>query len=306
MSPIPTTSEEGISSDFPFTKKSVAVHDSSIAYIDVGPRQGPVVVFLHGNPTSSYLWRNIIPLISPETRCVAPDLIGFGDSGKVPNLEYRIVDHQNYLDAFLNIILPNEQIILVVHDWGSALGFDWASRHDDRVVGLAFMEFIAPADSWDDLHESAAALRAFRQPELGRKLAIDDNIFVEHVLQAGILRQLSDDEMTHYRKPFLVREHREPVYRFPNELPIEGQPHDIWTRAQKYTAWLLSSDKPKLFFWATPGGFMPERRAKKFAEELQNTRTVFIGPGSHFVQEDHPNLIGTEIATWIRMIFAGQ
>jgi haloalkane dehalogenase len=306
MSAIPTAPEEGISSDFPFTKTNVTVLDSSMAYIDVGPREGPVAVFLHGNPTSSYLWRNIIPLISPNTRCVAPDLIGFGDSGKVPGLEYRFVDHQRYLDVFLNKILPNEQIIFVVHDWGSALGFDWASRHDDQVSGVAFMEFIAPADSWDDLHESAKALHAFRQPELGRKLVIDENVFVEHVLQSGILRQLSDDEMAHYRKPFLVREYREPVYRFPNELPIEGQPYDVWAQSQQYMAWLICSNKPKLFFWATPGGFIPESRAKKFVEVLQNTRTVFIGPGSHFVQEDHPNLIGTEIATWIHMILADQ
>lgn len=148
--------EEAVSSDFLFVKKNVAVGDSFMAYIDVGPREGPVAVFLHGNPTSSYLWRNIIHLVQPNTRCVAPDLIGFGDSGKVPGLEYRFADHQQYLSAFLDNVLAKESIIFVLHDWGSALGFDWASRHSHRIAGLVFMEFIAPVDSWDDLHESAS------------------------------------------------------------------------------------------------------------------------------------------------------
>ncbi|KAH8891088.1 alpha/beta-hydrolase [Thozetella sp. PMI_491] len=170
---------EEISPEFPFEKQTAEVIGSKMEYIDVGNSNGLATVFLHGNPMSSYLWRNIIPHVSSKSRCVAPDLIGFGDSDKIPGLEYRVVDHQRYIDAFLDVVLPTEKLILVIHDWGSALGFDWARRHEDRVAGLAFMEFIPPTDSWDLLPEVVAEnFKAFRDPLQGRELGFWE---IEHL-----------------------------------------------------------------------------------------------------------------------------
>ncbi len=173
-------------------------------------------------------------------RCVAPDLIGFGDSDKIDGLAYRVTDQQRYLDAFLDAVLPTEKLTLVIHDWGSALGFDWARRHEDRVAGIAFMEFVLPADSWDvfppNLGES---FRPFHDPKLGRELLIGQNVFIEKVLPLGVFRRLTEEEMTHYRRPFLEPASREPVWRFPNEIPIAGEPADVWEKVQKYVAWLL-------------------------------------------------------------------
>lgn len=295
-----SSESEPISADFPYTKQKAQVLGSSIAYVDVGSSHSTVAVFLHGNPTSSYLWRNIIPHISDKIRCIAPDLIGFGDSDKVPGLSYRFVDHQKYLDAFLASVLPKEKLILVVHDWGSALGFDWAHRHEDRVAGLAFMEFLPPTDSWDEFGENFRHnFKLFRTPDIGRTLLIDQNLFVERILQGGVVRPLGEEEMNHYRRPFLQPESREPVYRFPNELPIEGQPEDVWQMAQEFMAWLFANDLPKLFFWVTPATFIGETRAKKFIGQLRNTRSVYLGEGIHYVQEDHPHAIGRELSDWL-------
>jgi haloalkane dehalogenase len=292
--------EESISGDFPFVKKNVSVLGSQMAFVDVGSSRSTATVFLHGNPTSSYLWRNIIPHVAGQSRCIAPDLIGLGDSGKVPSLEYRISDHIRYIDAFMDAVLPTEKIVLVIHDWGSAIGLDWASRHEDRLAGIALMEFIAPINSWSDMSENFNNMFSkFRTPELGRKLLIEQNLFVERVLQSGIVRPLTDQEMTEYRRPFLQVESREPTWRFPNEIPIEGHPKEMWDRAHKYMVWLMGSEVRKLFFWVTPGVFVNEERAKRYSETLKNTKTVFLGKGSHFVQEDHPNAIGTELAKWL-------
>ncbi|KAH8812109.1 Alpha/Beta hydrolase protein [Xylogone sp. PMI_703] len=294
------TVPEAVSSDFPFMKKIVQVLGSRMTYVDSGSSKSLATVFLHGNPTSSYLWRNIIPYVSSQCRCIAPDLIGFGDPEKVQNIEYRIFDHQRYLDAFLDVILPTERIILVVHDWGSALGFDWARRHVDRIVGLAFMEFIPPTENWSEFRENfIQTFQKFRTPEIGRKLLIDQNLFIEKVLQDGTIRTLGQEEMNHYHKSFLRPESREPIYRFPNELPIAGQPADVWEMAQKYTAWLLASELPKLFFWVTPATFIREERAKEFIRQLKNTKSVYLGEGVHFVQEDHPHVIGRGLASWL-------
>ncbi|KAH8822089.1 putative Haloalkane dehalogenase [Xylogone sp. PMI_703] len=295
-----TLLDKEISSDFPYNKKKVEVFGSQIAYIDVGQSTGPTTVFLHGNPTSSYLWRNIIPYTSEKSRCIAPDLIGFGDSDKVPGLEYRVADHQRYLDAFLDAILPEEKITLVLHDWGSALGFDWACRHEDRIRGLAFMEFIVPIDSWESCPKVfAESFQAFRTQPLGRELLIDQNMFVEGMLPRGVIRQLTDKEMAHYRRPFLDATSREPVWRFPNEVPIMGSPPDVWDKTQNYMKWLTQTNLPKLFFWVKPGIFITEERANKYIKELKNTETVYLGTGSHFVQEDYPHIIGQEIAAWM-------
>lgn len=289
-----------ISAEFPFVKREVNVLGSKMAYVDVGHAGTTTAVFLHGNPTSSYLWRNVIPAVARKMRCVAPDLIGFGGSDKVPSSSYRIVDHQRYVDAFLDAVLPTQKIVLVVHDWGSALGFDWARRHEERIAGMAFMEWIPPSDSWNDYSDAFQHMfKRFREPEVGRKLIIDGNAFVEQVLPSGVVRKLGDAEMEHYRKPFLEKEAREPTYRFPNEIPIEGKPADVWDIAQKYTTWLLESAVPKLMFWAPEGAFVPEWRAKLFLEKMRNVQDVRLPGGKHFVQEDHPDIIGREIAAWL-------
>ena len=297
---MPSTSSEPISADFPFIKKNVKVFGSNIAYVDAGASPGAATVFLHGNPTSSYLWRNVIPHVAKRSRCIAPDLIGYGDSDKPINLDYRVSDHQRYIDAFLDAVLPNDKIVLVVHDWGSALGFDWASRHTNRIAGLAFMEFIPPIDAWEEFHEGSRELfRSFRDPKLGRELLIEQNVFIEGVLPSGVVRPLSDEEMTEYRRPFLRIEDREPLLRMPIELPIAGDPPEAWAKAQNYMAWLLASDEPKLFFWMSPGAIIGEARAKNLSEILKNTKTVYLGPGVHYVQEDHPHEIGREVAAWL-------
>lgn len=295
-----STTAETISSEFPFVKKKVRVLGSEMAYVDVGQKTSAVVVFLHGNPTSSYLWRNIIPYAAGKTRCIAPDLIGLGDSDKVQDLAYRVSDHRRYLDAFLDTVLPTEKIVLVIHDWGSALGLDWARRNEKRIVGLALMEFLPPTDSWAEFkYGFRNTFQQFRDPKLGRKLLIDQNLFIEQVLQSGIVRRLSEQEMNEYRRPFISPESREPLYRFPNELPIEGRPTETWETAQKYMEWLFANDVPKLFFTASPGTFIGEDRAKAFTEKLKNMKSVHLGKGLHFLQEDHPHLIGRELANWL-------
>ena len=294
-----------------------------MAYVDTGTPSAETVVFLHGNPTSSYLWRNVIPHVAEKARCVAPDLIGMGESQKLPGLAYRFADHARYLEAFLDAVVPEGKVILVIHDWGSALGFDWARRHEDRVAGLAFMEFITPLPSWNEFPESARDLfRSFRNPKTGRKLLIEENAFIETVLPGSVVRKLSEAEMNHYRAPFLQPESREPIYRFPNEpfsertvfrtnrfpneLPIEGSPADVFAIAEKYHLWLLANELPKLFFWATPGGLISEEKATWYAGKLHNARSIAIGPGIHFVQEDNPHLIGREIAGWLSTDFGSS
>ena len=176
---------EHISADFPFTKRRVKVLDSEMAYVEAGEATGTTVVFLHGNPTSSYLWRNVLPHVAAKTRCIAPDLIGMGDSGKLPAAQYSYAEHARYLEAFLAAVVPEGRVILVLHDWGSGLGFDWARRHADRLAGLAFLEFVHPWQTWEEFPAAGRDLfRALRSPETGRKLAIDENIFIEHFLPA--------------------------------------------------------------------------------------------------------------------------
>ena len=291
---------ESISADFPFNKTKVSVLGSQMSYVDVGSTpQQPVAVFVHGNPTSSYVWRNIIPHVSDQTRCIAPDLIGFGDSDKIPDLAYRVEDHIKYLDAFMEAVLPTEKVILIVHDWGATLGFDWASRHENRVAGLVMMEFLPPIDSWSEFPEIVRTrFQQFREPELGRKLIIDQNLFIEKVFPAGLHRQLSAEEMDEYRRPFLLPESREPVFQFPIALPIEGQPADIWDMAQRHMGWLEQSEVPKLLFWVTPGAFIGDVRAKALIEKLRNMKSVYLGQGVHYVQEDHPHKIGQGISDW--------
>ena len=298
-----------ISADFPFTKHHMPVLDSTIAYVDTGlpNANAPIVVFLHGNPTSSYLYRNIIPHVSPVARCIAPDLVGFGDSSKMPSNGYYFHDHVRYLATFMaDVVLKDksEKIFLVVHDWGSVLGFDWASKNPSRIAGLVFMEFMLPSLSLKDFPDAARALFTdFRTKEKGRKLIIEENIFIEVVLgQIGTIRDLSDLEMRYYREPFLDPKNREPLYRFPNEIPLDGYPANMAKTVENFWGWMRRTEVPKLMFWAKPGALVSVEMAREIATSLKNIRSIDIGAGSHYLQEDNPHLIGAETSKFVQEV----
>ncbi len=282
----------------PLSKQYETVHGKRMAYHEVG--EGDPVVFLHGNPTSSYLWRNVIPHVSDRARCIAPDLIGQGDSDKLDDTgpgAYRFVDHRRYLDGLLDQLDLGDHVTLVVHDWGSALGFDWANRHRDRVAGIAYMEAIVRPVSWDEWPEVAVEIfRAFRS-DAGEEMVIDNNLFVEAVLPASILRDLTAEEHDEYRRPFAEPEHRRPTLTWPREIPLGGEPADVVEIVQSYADWLPTSGIPKLFVNADPGAILtgPQREFARSWDE----QTEITVPGNHFIQEDSPNEIGRAIADWL-------
>ncbi|QOZ79954.1 haloalkane dehalogenase [Bradyrhizobium sp. CCBAU 53351] len=285
--------------------RSVAVLGSTMAYRETGPKDAPVALFLHGNPTSSHIWRNILPLVSPVARCIAPDLIGFGQSGK-PDIAYRFFDHVRYLDALIEE-LGIASAYLVAQDWGTALAFHLAARRPAFVRGLAFMEFIRPMPTWQDFHQVDAAretFRKFRTPGEGEAMILEANAFVERVLPGGIMRTLSEEEMAPYRTPFPTPESRRPVLAFPRELPIAGEPADVAQALQSAHASLKASTYPKLLFAGEPGAVVASRFAETFAASLQHCALVRLGPGRHYLQEDYPDAIGRSIAGWIAGIEA--
>ncbi|MCR4265929.1 haloalkane dehalogenase [Nitratireductor sp. ZSWI3] len=277
-----------------------AVLDSHMAYREAGAQEEPVALFLHGNPTSSYIWRNILPHVAPVARCIAPDLIGFGQSGK-PDTDYRFVDHARYLDAFIEA-QGIGSAYLVAQDWGTALAFYLAARRPDLVRGLAFMEFIRPMPSWGDFHQAEVAresFRKFRTPGEGERMIIDGNAFVERVLPGSIIRKLSDEEMAVYRAPFATPESRKPTWRLPNELPIAGEPADVNEMLEQAHRALASSRYPKLLFAGDPGALVSPAFAEAFAAKLHDCQLVQLGAGAHYLQEDHPETIGRSVAEWI-------
>lgn len=296
--------DEAISADFPFESKYVEVLGSRIHYIAEG--EGAPIVLLHGNPTSSYLWRNVIPLLKPHGRVIAMDLIGMGKSDK-PDLEYRFVDHAKYVDGFI-AALGLKDITLVIHDWGSALGFYYAMRNPDNVKGLAFMEAIlAPVPSWDEFPEGAREVfQTFRTPEVGWEMIVDQNVFVEQILPGAVVRDLTPAEMDRYREPFLAPESRKPVWRWPNEIPIAGEPADVVDIVSRYNAWLQESPVPKLLIYATPGALVGPLMVEWSRANLPNLKSVDIGPGIHFIQEDNPEAIGTAVAEWYQALGLGS
>lgn len=296
------------SAAFPFESHFVEVLGSKVHYIDedadedAGQDAGQVFVFLHGNPTSSYLWRNVIPFVTPVGRAVAMDLVGFGKSDK-PDIGYTLQDHQLYVDGFI-AALDLEDIILVVHDWGSVLGLDYARRHEDNVRGVAFMEAIIPPRF---PIESAAGMgplfERFRDPETGRELLIDQNLFIEQIVgNATVTRQMSAEEMMAYRAPFVDPSTRFPIYVWPNELPIGGKPARNVEAVMRVGDWLRTSDVPKLLLYARPGAIVSPESADWMAKEYRNIETRFVGYGSHYIQEDNPEAIGRSIADWYRQL----
>ncbi len=288
-----------ISAAFPYDKKKLTVHGRSMAYVEVGA--GDPIVLLHGNPTSSYLWRNVIPHLQDLGRCIVPDLIGMGDSDKLPDPgpdSYRFVEHRRYLDGLLAQLGVTERVVLVVHDWGSALGFDWANRHRNAVAGIAYMEAIVRPVTWAEWPEAARGVfQGFRSPA-GEAMVLDKNVFVERVLPGSIIRPLDDAEMAEYRRPFLEPgEDRRPTLTWPRQIPIEGEPADVVAIATDYAAWLSTSTVPKLLVDAEPGAIL-KGAALEFCRTWPNQREVTVA-GNHFLQEDSPDEIGTAIAEWI-------
>ncbi len=273
-----------------------------MAYVDVGT--GDPIVFLHGNPTSSYLWRNVIPHVQSSARCIAPDLIGMGDSDKLADSgpdSYRFVEHRRYLDALLRQLGVTERVTLVVHDWGSALGFDWANRNRECVLGIAYMEAIVREVTWDEWPEAARGIFQGFRSEAGEKLILEKNIFVERVLPSSILRTLTEEEMAIYRAPFAEPgEGRRPTLTWPRQIPIEGQPDDVCQIVNDYSSWLSGSSIPKLFVNADPGSILTGAQ-REFARAWPNQREVTVS-GDHFIQEDSPDEIGQALSQWYNSI----
>jgi len=266
-------------------------------YIEQG--SGDPVLFLHGNPTSSYLWRNIIPYLSGRARCIAPDLIGMGKSDK-PDISYRFFDHARYLEGFIEQ-MNLKKITLVVHDWGSGLGFHYAARNEGNIAGLAFMEAIVKPSNWADFPaDFKAGFKMFRTPGIGWLMICGMNVFVNKLLPGAVVRPLTKMEMERYREPYPDTRSRRPLHRWPNEIPIDGKPADVHEAVAAYSRWLTQTDLPKILFYARPGGIIGEKGIAWCRENLTNLSTVDIGKGIHFLQEDNPHLIGEKLAGWYR------
>ena len=283
----------------PYERRRVRVLDSEMAYVDTG--RGEPIVFLHGNPTSSYLWRNIIPHVSERSRGLAPDLIGMGASGPAPGGAYRLADHVRYLDAWFDTLELTRNVTLVVHDWGSALGFDWAARHPERVKALAYMEAIVRPVTWAEWPSSARGIfQAMRSPA-GEGIILDKNVFVERILPASVLRSFDEAEMSAYRRPWLEPgETRRPMLTWPREIPIDGEPADVVAVVERYGRWLATSTVPKLFVNADPGSILVGAQ-REFCRTWPNQREVTVA-GRHFVQEDSPDEIGHALARFLEDI----
>ena len=285
-----------------YGKKYIEVNGKSMAYIDVG--EGDPIVFLHGNPTSSYLWRNIMPFAEGLGRCIAPDLIGMGDSEKLDDPgpdSYQFVEHREYLDGILEALGVNQNVLLVIHDWGSALGFDWANRHRDAVRGICYMEALVRPVTWDEWPEAATGIFKGFRSDVGESMVIEKNVFVENVLPASIIRKLEPEEQDEYRRPFArAGEDRRPTLTWPRQIPIEREPADVTKILDDYGAWMSENDLPKLFVNADPGSILigPQR---EYCRAWKNQTEITV-PGLHFIQEDSPNEIGAALAKFIKAL----
>jgi haloalkane dehalogenase len=279
-----------------YERHRIALLETEISYVDTGA--GEPVVFLHGNPTSSYLWRNVIPHVEGVGRCLAPDLVGMGDSGAAPDGSYRFVDHVRYLDAWFEALgLTN--VTLVVHDWGSALGFYWAYRHPERVRGIAYMEALVRPLTWEEWRDESRQIFQDLRSEAGEEMVLEKNLFIERILPSAVLRDLTEEEMNVYRRPYLEPgESRRPTLTWPRELPISGEPKDVVSIVDDYSKWLAKSEVPKLFVNAEPGAILTGSQ-REFCRTWPNQEEVMVR-GAHFVQEDSPHEIGQAAATFVR------
>jgi haloalkane dehalogenase len=288
--------------------KHRTIAGKTMAYIDEGEGEGDAIVFQHGNPTSSYLWRNVMPHLAGLGRLIACDLIGMGGSDKLspsgPD-RYHFAEQRDYLFALWDELDLGDRVVLVLHDWGSALGFDWANQHRDRVQGIAYMEALATPLQWSDVPpEKQPTFQGLRSPA-GEELILEQNAFVEAVLPGSVLRGLSDEEMSHYRRPFLdAGEDRRPTLSWPRDLPIGGEPADVVAVVEAYSSWLAKSDVPKLFVNAEPGAIINDRvraHVRTWPNQIETTVA-----GIHYIQEDSPNQIGTAVADFVRRLRTPQ
>lgn len=286
---------KAISADFPFASKYVEVHGSKMHYIDEGA--GDPILFLHGNPTSSYLWRNIIPYLVPHGRCIALDLIGMGKSDK-PDLDYRFFDHSKYVEGFIEK-LDLSNLTLVIHDWGSGLGFHYGMRHENNIKGIAFMEAMVKPMRWEDFPRlNKIGFKLFRTSGIGWFMLSVMNMFLTQMLPQLIVRKLSVEEKDFYGAPFKTIQSRKPVRQWPREVPIDGQPADVHEMISNYSRKIQESELPKILFFASPGAIIDAEYVEWCKQNLKNLKVVDIGDGLHFVQEDNPHLIGEELAKW--------
>ena len=284
-----------------WNKKYIDVLGKQIAYVEMG--EGDPIIFQHGNPTSSYLWRNILPQLQGLGRCIAMDLIGMGDSEKLEdkgNMTYSYNTHKKYFDGFLNAIGVESNATLVVHDWGSALGFDWANDYPEKVKAICYMEGIVQSMEWEDWNEDAKGIfQGFRSPA-GEEMILEKNLFIEAVLPGSILRKLSDAEMNEYRRPFNDKKSRRPTLDWPRQIPLENDPPEICKIVNSYSQWMAENNIPKLFINAEPGAILIGKQ-REFCRTWKNQKEVTV-KGSHFIQEDSPNEIGNAIFDWLKGI----
>jgi haloalkane dehalogenase len=284
-----------ISAEFPFKSNYIEVEGSNIHYVDEG--SGDPILFLHGNPTSSYLWRNIIPHMTAHGRCIAPDLIGMGKSDK-PSLSYRFFDHYKYIKGFIEK-LELKNVTLVIHDWGSGLGFHYAMENESNVKGIAFMEALVKPMKWDDFPSgNKVGFKLFRTPVIGWFMLSVMNMFLTRLVPQMIVRKLSVAETDYYRVPFKTIQSRKPVRQWPCEIPIDGQPSDVHEMMSNYSQKLQESELPKILFFANPGAIINSPDVDWCKQNLKNLKVVDVGKGLHYIQEDNPHKIGEELSKW--------
>ena len=283
-------------------KQKISINNKNIAYVESG--SGDPIIFLHGNPTSSYLWRNITPHLESQGRCICIDLIGMGDSDKLDNPDensYQFEEHYHYVNAAIESLTDGENISFVIHDWGSALGFNWCFNNPDSVKGIAYMEAIVKEMTWEDWRDEAKGIFQGFRSDAGESLVLEKNYFVERVLPGSIIRRLSDEEIEEYRRPFInPGEDRRPTLSWPREIPIEGQPANVCEIVNQYAEWMQTNDIPKLFINAEPGA-ITTGRIRDYCRSWKNQTEVTV-KGVHFIQEDSPDDIGKAISTWYKNI----
>ena len=281
-------------------KKKISIDGKEIAYHQQG--SGEPIVFLHGNPTSSYLWRNITPYLHDQASCISMDLIGMGDSDKLDNPDtnsYRFEEHFYYVEKAIKDLTNNEKITLVVHDWGSALGFHWSYKHPELIKGIAYMEAIVKEMTWDDWDKNAKSIFQGFRSDAGEDLVLEKNYFIEKVLPGSIIRMLDADEMNEYRRPFLSSgEDRRPTLSWPREIPIEGEPGNVCQIVNEYAEWMKTNNIPKLFINAEPGA-ITTGKIRDFCRSWKNQTEVTV-KGIHFIQEDSPDEIGKALSKWYK------
>jgi|TARA_B100000315_G_scaffold5282_1_gene5276 haloalkane dehalogenase len=283
-------------------KQKISINNKNIAYVESG--SGDPIIFLHGNPTSSYLWRNITPHLESQGRCICIDLIGMGDSDKLDNPDensYQFEEHYHYVNAAIESLTNGENITFVIHDWGSALGFNWCYHNPDSIKGIAYMEAIVKEMTWEDWRDEAKGIFQGFRSDAGESLVLEKNYFVERVLPGSIIRRLSDEEIEEYRRPFInPGEDRRPTLSWPREIPIEGQPANVCEIVNQYAEWMQTNDIPKLFINAEPGA-ITTGRIRDYCRSWKNQTEVTV-KGVHFIQEDSPDDIGQAISTWYKNI----